>query len=104
MTAFSVVQELLTAALTHFQAFSQADFAARACLALAQLEKLANQPQAALGLVQQAQHFGGGTVATCCKAVRLYAELCCQLKRQPEAVAALQSGIELMGTLVRSAS
>ena len=97
------MQELLTAALTHFQAFSQADFAARACLSLAQLEKLANQPQAALDLVQQAQNFGG-TVVTCCKAVRLYAELCCQLRRRSEAIAAMQAGVELMGSLARSAS
>ena len=52
-TPFFVLQELLTAALTHFQPFSQADSAARACLALAQLDQLATQPQAVLGLVQQ---------------------------------------------------
>ena len=89
------------AALSHFQAFGQLTASARALLAQAQLEQLANQPQAAMQLVQQAQK-AGGDVATCCRAVQCYAELCCQLNKQPDAVAPLQSGIEMLDSLTRS--
>ena len=95
------LQELLTAALSHSEAFGQATSSARALLALAQLEQLVNQPQAAMQLVQQA-HKARGDTATCCKAVQLYAELSGQLGKPADAVTALQSGIDMMDRLVRS--
>jgi len=95
------LQELLTAALSHSEAFGQATASARALLALAQLEQLVNQPQAAMQLVQQA-HKAMGDTATCCKAVLLYAELCGQLGKPADAVTALQSGIGMMDRLARS--
>ncbi len=97
------MQELLSAASQHFEAFGQVTLSAQALLGLAQLEQLANQPQAALQLVQQAQ-LVGGDAATCCKAAKCYAELCGELKRWTEARAALQSGIDMMDKLARSAT
>lgn len=94
-------QELLTAALSHFQAFGQITASTRALVSLAQLEQLGNQPQAALQLVQQACKAGGDTAA-CCQAVQLCAELSCQLTRRADAVAALESGISMMDELARS--
>ncbi|DBA87841.1 TPA: hypothetical protein ACH3X1_004837 [Trebouxia sp. C0004] len=91
-------KELLIAALNHSEAFGQATASARAVLALAQLEQLVNQPQAAMQLVQQA-HKARGDTATCCKAVQLYAELSGQLGKPPDAVTALQSGIDMMDRL-----
>ena len=95
------LQELLTAALRHSEAFGQATASACALLALAQLEQLVNQPQAAMQLVQQA-HKARGDTATCCKAVQLYAELSGQLGKPTDAVTALQSGIDMMDRLARS--
>ncbi len=91
------LQELLTAALSH----SEATASARTLLALAQLEQLVNQPQAAMQLVQQA-HKARGDTATCCKAMQLYAELSGELGKPTDAVIALKSGIDMMDRLARS--
>lgn len=95
------LQELLAAALRHSEAFGQATASARALLALAQLEQLVNEPEAAMQLVQRA-HKAGGDTATCCQAVQLYAELSGQLGKLTDAVTALRSGIDIMDRLARS--
>ncbi len=95
------LQALLTAALSHSEAFGQATASAHALLGLAQLEQLVNHPQAAMQLVQLAYKARGDT-ATCCKAMQLYAELSGQLGKPTDAVTALQSGIDMMDRLARS--
>lgn len=94
------LQELLLPALHYFQAFGNTSAAARCLLALAQLECLANQPEAAFHLLQQLQR-AGPDVATCSRAVQCYAELCVHpgCGRSSDAVLAVQSGIHLMEKL-----
>ena len=95
------LQELLTAALSHFEAWGQGASSARAWLALAQLEQLGNQPQSALQLLQLARK-AGGSVQTCCRVVWCYAEVACQLGKWADAEAALQDGIEAMNHAIGS--
>ena len=98
------LQELLLPALNHFQAFGNPCTASQSLLALAQLEHLANQPAAALQLLQQAVE-AGVDAATSCKTVQLYAEVCSQQgSRAADAVAVVQSGIKSMEKLARSAA
>ncbi|KAL3130482.1 hypothetical protein ABBQ38_008299 [Trebouxia sp. C0009 RCD-2024] len=98
--SYGPAKELLLPALHHFQAFGSASASARCLLSLAQLERLVNQPEAALLLLQQLQQ-ASPNVATCSRAVQCYAGLCMQQSTagSSDAVLAVQSAAETMEKL-----
>ena len=69
-----LLQDLLSAAVSHFQAFGPSTAAAQSLLGLADLQGLINQPGPAQQLAQQALHVPAD-VATRLKAFTLLAKL-----------------------------
>lgn len=96
-----MLQDLLTAASSHFKAFGNSTAEAQSLLGLAELQLLSNQPQIALEQVQQAFKLSAD-VSTKLKAVSLLAKLQSSISPEgKEAVRTLQEGVSTMHQVAR---
>ena len=96
-----MLQDLLTAALSHFRAFGNTTAAAQSMLGLAELQLLVNQPQLALEHVQQALKLPAD-IATRSKAVSLLAKVHDNMPSgENEAVQVLEEGVAMMQEIAR---